>query len=91
MKAESLDKDHLRQLLHHQGRTELTATQFQAHCIQGPAHRGAIRLAVKMDRWYQRAEQEAGLGAGELEVAPDDQAFTAPIQERTSRSRTSSV
>ncbi len=58
------------------------ATQFQAHRIHRPTNCGSIRLAVKVNRRRERAEQETRMRAGEFEVTADDEAFAAKSARR---------
>jgi len=79
MQAEGLDEHHGCELLGDEESAGFGLAELAHHAFEGPAHGGLGGLGADMDDGWEDAEEDAGVLAGEGEVAADAEAVAATV------------
>jgi hypothetical protein len=79
MQAEGLDEHHVGELLGYEKAAGLALAELAHHAFEGPAHGCLVGLAADVDDGREDAEEDAGVLAGEGEMAADAEALSAAV------------
>ena len=81
IKAQGLDEHHVGEVLDDEEAAGAGIAELLAHAFEGPAHGGFVGFMADVRDGGEDIEQDAGVAAGEGEVAADDAALSSAVDD----------